>query len=61
MVPYENVVADIVDEGAILYTVEKSPSGSLTAVFRVYGHVSIDGVEYECDRDTVRVALKKVK
>jgi hypothetical protein len=53
MVDYE---AD--DEGGLLFKVERTDSGALSAMVRVYGRVLVDGVEYSYDRD-VRVALKK--
>ncbi len=57
----ESVEFAVDDDGGLLFDVEKSASGRLTAKVRVWGRVVIDDVEYEYDRDSVRVALKKVK
>lgn len=61
MVIHQDVTHTVEDDGGLCYDVEITPSGSLTAKVRVWGRVIIDGEVYEYDRDTVRVALKKVK
>jgi hypothetical protein len=50
---------EIQDDGGLLFSVVRTASGGLSGKVRVYGHVLVDGVEYEYDRE-VRVAMKKV-
>jgi hypothetical protein len=57
----DDVSFEVEDDGGLVYAVEKTPSGRLTAVVRVYGRVRIDGELYKYDRLVVRVALKKAK
>jgi hypothetical protein len=57
----EDVTFEVEDDGGLAYAVERTPGGRLTVVVRVYGRVIIDGVPYEYDRGTVRVALKRVQ
>lgn len=54
-----HVEYEVEDDGGLLYDVERMPSGGLTAKFRVYAHVIIDGKQYECDRGEVRIALQR--
>jgi hypothetical protein len=57
----EDVSYEVEDDGGLLYNVERTPSGRLSARVRVYGRVIIDGLTYEYDRDDVRCALRRVK
>lgn len=55
----ESVPHEVLDDGGLLFDVEKSESGSLSAKVRVYGRVEIDGREYGYDKE-IRVQLKKL-
>lgn len=57
----ESVPHEVEEDGGLLYDVERMPSGGLTAKFRVYSRVTIDGKRYECDRGEVRVSLSRSK
>lgn len=56
----ENVDYDLatVDDGGILFNVQRAKNGILTGEVRVYGHVEIDGKRYSYDR-VFRVRLKR--
>lgn len=56
----EMIDCEVRDEGAIFHAAFKSRSGAKCVEARVYGRVTIDGVEYEVDR-VLRIALKKTK
>jgi hypothetical protein len=47
-----------VDDGGILFNVQRAKNGILTGEVRVYGHVEIDGKHYSYDR-ILRVRLKR--
>jgi hypothetical protein len=61
MTQRDDVSHVVEDDGGLLYSVERSKSGSLTARVRVWGRVTIDGKDYEYDVDTVRCKLRRVK
>lgn len=52
---------EVLEDGGLLYGVERTQTGRLTGKVRVYGRVVVDGVEYEYDVDLVRVRLEKVR
>jgi hypothetical protein len=54
------VAWEVEDDGGILHSVTRLPSGRYSGEMRVYGRVVIEGVEYEFDR-CVKVAMKKQK
>lgn len=58
MVNHQHVPYEVEDDGGMLFEVEVTASGSLTALVRVYGRVVIDGKLYEYDKN-VRVKLNK--
>jgi hypothetical protein len=60
MTQREDVPHEIEDDGGLLYNVERTQGGSLTAMVRVWGHLTVGGVPYEYDRN-IRVKLKRCK
>lgn len=42
----EQVTYDDVDDGGMLFNVERAKNGILTAQVRVYGHLEVDGKRY---------------
>ena len=56
----EGLSWEVVDDGGVLHTVTRLPSGRLTAEMRLYATVVVDGKDYEVDR-CVRIALKPMR
>jgi hypothetical protein len=56
----EDVSFEDVDDGGILFNVQKASNGILTGEVRVYGHVVVDGKQYSYDRN-FRVRLTRDK
>lgn len=55
-----HVKHEVLDDSGMLFDVERTVSGRLSAKFRVSGRVEIDGKEFECDR-YIRVKLIRSK
>lgn len=56
----DDVQYEVEDDGGILFNVQKTANGTLTAEVRVYGYVVVDGKRYAYDRN-IRVRLKRDK
>jgi hypothetical protein len=56
----EDVTFEYMDDGGIVFAVERTRSGRLTAKARVYAHFTIDGVSYSVDAE-VRVPVVRDK
>lgn len=57
---YDDVSHEVDDDGGMCFRVDKTPAGAMTALVRVWGHITIDGKQYEYDRE-VRVKIKRSK
>lgn len=55
-----HVEHEVLDDSGMLFDVEKTDHGQLSARFRVSGRVMIDGNEFECDQ-CIRVKLLRRK
>jgi hypothetical protein len=58
MITREDLDYTVEDDGGMLFAVQRTQAGSVSAQVRVYGSVVIDDVRYEYDQN-IRVKLAK--